>query len=387
MHNTTYLDWAATSVPDPDIIAGMADIAASSLGNPSSIHRLGRDSASLLERTRKQCAALLGVKPSEIVFTSGGTEANNLIISSFMRKRSGYGVVTTGIEHPSVFESVHLLKEFGAGLRIVGGKANGCIEPEAIAESLDDKTDLVTVMLVSNDTGAVQQIEKICSLVREKERKNGRPIHLHCDMVQGLGKVPIDLGTLSVDSASFSAHKIKGPRGAGILYVKKPLQTVFSGGEQEYGMRPGTENLPAIWAMGEAMKKCVPKVNENARKAYGIKSILVDELQSMDFCRLLERADKASYSPFITAAFVPPVPGEVLVRVMSDKGYAISTGSACSRSAKKRIRPLAYLGISEADAHSAIRISIGYDTTEDDVRGFCKTLRGEAPKLLEISRK
>ncbi len=385
MH-TTYLDWAATAVPDSEIMRGMAEIAASHAGNPSSIHSMGRSSAALLEQTRKQCAALLGAKPSEIVFTSGGTESNNLIITSFMRKKSGFGVVTTGIEHPSVFEPVRLLEEFGAELRIIKGRPNGCIDPASIAESIDDKTNLVTVMLVSNDTGAVQKIEEISSIVREKEQKRSRPIHFHCDMVQALGKVPIDLEKLSVDSASFSAHKIKGPRGAGILYVKKPIHTVFCGGEQEHGIRAGTENLPAIWAMGEAMSKYVPEVHENALKASGIKSILVEELQSLDFCRLLEDPDEVSYSPYITAAFIPPVPGEVLVRVMSDAGYAISSGSACSRSVKKRSRPLTFLGISDAEARSAIRISTGFDTTEEDVRGFCRTLRSEAPKLLEISR-
>jgi cysteine desulfurase len=348
---------------------------------------MGRSSATLLEQTRKQCAELIGAEPSEIVFTSGGTESNNLIITSFIRKKSVYGVVTTGIEHPSVFEPVQLLKEFGAVLHVIKGKPNGSIDPAAVAESIDDKTDLVTIMLVSNDTGAVQKIEEISSIVREIERKRSRPIHLHCDMVQALGKVPIDLGKLSVDSASFSAHKIRGPRGAGILYMKKPIQTVFCGGEQEHGIRAGTENLPAIWAMGKAMKKYVPKVHENARKASEIKSVLVEELQSMGFCRLLENPEEVSYSPYIAAAFIPPVPGEVLVRVMSDTGYAISTGSACSRSVKQRTRPLTFLGISDAEARSAIRISTGFDTNEEDVRGFCRALRREAPKLLEISRK
>jgi cysteine desulfurase len=284
-----------------------------------------------------------------------------------------------------VYEPAQQLKQFGKTVHVVSANRNGFVDPQKIADRIDPQTTLVSVMLVNNETGAIQPLEQICSCIREKQREMGTSIHIHSDMVQALGKIPLALNTLDIDSATFSGHKLCAPRGVGLLYLRKPVPVLHRGGEQEFRLRPGTENLPGIWAFSQAAKKYLPSVAEHNKEAWRLKNLLRTELSETGFCEFIEEEGSPHYSPFITSILIPPAPGEVIVRVMSDKGYALSTGAACSTSQKKRTRTLENMGIERAKAFSAIRISIGYTTSKEDIRSFVHTLKQEIPPLLKIA--
>ncbi len=407
-----YLDWAATAPPDPEAIAEHERIASSAYGNPSSDHAAGRAARELLESARSRAARLLGARPEQVIFTSSGTESNNIVLLSLLARKRAGEVVVSGIEHPSVYEPARLLAEMGFAVRFVAAEGNGIVSSERLHAALSEKTVLVALMYVNNETGAIQPVRELAQLVGESARRWGRAIHFHSDCVQALGKIPVDCGTLGVDSASFSGHKLGAPRGAGLLYLKRPLVPLYRGGGQELGLRPGTENLPAIAASVLAIERHAagrghageaddaarvagstasgaggPKLagvalpaaslEEAAAHAAGLKRLLVERIRSIEGHRFIPEEvlyEPDHYSPFILNVAFPPMPGEVLVRMMSDRGYAISTGSACSTRGQKHLRVLSAMGVEHDLAFSAIRISTGYSTTVAEVEAFCGDL-------------
>ena len=370
-----YLDWAATAPPDPETIAEYARVAAGTYGNPSSQHAAGRAAGELLLSARGRAARLLGAQPGQVIFTSCGTESNNIVmLSPLLRKRIG-SVVVSGIEHPSVYEPARLLAEMGFAVRFVPAERNGIVSPERLLQTVDDTTLLVAIMYVNNESGAIQPVREISALLAELVRVGGRPIHLHSDCVQALGKIPVDCGALGVDSASFSGHKLAAPRGCGLLYLKRPLAPLYRGGGQEFDLRPGTENLPAICSTAMAIERHASA--QGRASAAGLKSLLIERIRSIEGHRFIPEeveTDPDRYSPFILNVAFPPMPGEVLVRLMSDRGYAISTGSACSTRKQKHLRVLSAMGVDRDLAFSAIRISTGYATTPADIEAFCADL-------------
>ncbi len=380
-----YLDWAATAIPDPAVLEESQEIALNYYGNPSSYHKPGKKARDKVTETRQRCASLLGVKPEQIIFTSGGTEGNNLVFGSLLRKKKSFSLIISGIEHPSGYDPAFLLKEKGGIIKTVNAAEDGIVDPRRFAELIDKDTALISVMLVNNETGAIQPIAEIADHIRKKEKEYRTRIHFHCDMVQALAKIPVDMNQLDIDSASFSAHKFRGPRGTGFLYLRKEKDFYTAGGEQEMGFRPGTENLPGIWGMSRTMEKYIPLVPDNSIKIGALRKTLRNQIQSLEFCRLIPEKSTDLYSPYIITFFVPRIPGEILVRVLSDKGFAVSTGSACSRTSTKRTRGLEHMGISKETALSALRVSFGYTTTAEEISEFCDALRDEVPLLLSMT--
>jgi len=242
----TYLDWAAGAPRDPEIWREAQGIDNESFANPSSRHELGRQARHRLEEARERAAIALGVEPHEVVFTSGASEANNLIISSLLLRETRGNVVLSGVEHASIHEPCMLLHRMGFSVRIVAPDRAGRIDPDAVLRKIDSATVMLAIMHVNNETGAIEPIEDIVRLVRSN-RAGGRRVHIHTDLVQSFGRTTPVLPHVDVDSAAISGHKLGAPRGSGVLVVRKKLDPIYRGGGHEGGKRPGTQDLFAIW--------------------------------------------------------------------------------------------------------------------------------------------
>jgi cysteine desulfurase len=351
----------------------------------------------VLEKSRETCASILGCDAGRLFFTSGGSESNNIVFSSFLRKAKPGHVVTSSVEHSAVYEPVRVLEKFGWRVSRVSPGSDGRIGAEEVAAALEPDTALVSVMLVNNETGMIQPIQEIAAAVRVFEQKradgpgrSGR-IHIHTDAVQAAGKIPFTLKSLGVDSLSLSAHKFRGPRGAGVLALSPAsggLEPLYVGGGQESGMRPGTENVAGIAAMTRAHSIAHENLGKNYAHAQRLMDILFEAMKDCGHCRILpecRHTHPERYSPYIASLAFPPVPGEVLVRVMNDRGYAVSTGSACSARKKKDTRVIEGSGVSRQTAFSSVRVSVGPTTSEEEIRAFARDLMEEAAILFKAA--
>jgi cysteine desulfurase len=383
-----YLDWAATAPIARDVAAYMRDTAVENFGNPSSIHSWGERARTLLEESRKICASLLGCPGERVFFTSGGSESNNIVFTSLLRRARPGHIVTSAVEHSSVYEPGRLLEKYGWKVSRVGRGASGRIGAEEVAAALTKDTALVSVMLVNNETGMIQPVKEIAAAVRGFGAKGSR-ILIHTDAVQAAGKIPLSVSDLGVDFLSLSAHKFRGPRGVGILVGGGGFESLYTGGGQEGDIRPGTENVPGIAAAARAFTAAHERLEENHRRAQKLLDILFDAMSGCGQCKVLPE-DRLSrpelYSPFIVSLAFPPLPGEVLVRVMNDQGYGISTGSACSARKKRDTRVIEGSGISRKTAFSSIRVSLGPDTAEEEIRAFSRDLMKEVSILFKVAR-
>ena len=365
----TYLDWAATAIPD--VAAGSSEWNGTIYGNPSSSHTEGRLAREALESARKRCALVLGVPAERLYFTSGGTESNALVLHSLLRRKWKGRLLYSAIEHPSVRENCFVLEKLGVPAGVIGVEKDGRVTPGTLERTFEKNPDarFAAVMAVNNETGALMDIEALVSLVRSRETK--APIHFHCDLVQALGKVPIDISAWDLDSASFSAHKLGGPRGIGLLYLKKKLEPLCSGGEQEGGMRPGTENTQGALALAYLLER---RANPEIVRAEGEKAgarfgYLIGKLKKIKRSSLIpedRQEEDARFSPWILQLRFRDVPGAVMVRALDDLGIAVSTGSACSSSSPDR-PVLAAMGLDEPARLEGIRISQGWSTDFKDI--------------------
>ncbi len=384
-----YLDWAATAVPDPDIIKASEECALRFFGNPSSVHKAGQESSAVLEECRTRCAKVLGVKREEVFFTSGGTESDNIVLLSLLRKPSRGTVLVSAIEHPAVLEPATVLAENGYKVAYLKPGADGIIRKETLIKTLSPDTKMVTVMAVNNETGAVQPVHELAQAVQQYARECGHKIHFHCDSVQGTGKVKLDFGDPAIHSFAISGHKIRGPRGVGILILKSTIQPMVRGGGQENGIRPGTENTAAIYGMTLALEKAVADLDKNSLHAYHLMDTLLKALSKRPEYQIIPENRKPgdiNYSPYILSLAATPIPAEVLARTLDDRGICTGTGSACSNRKKGQSRTLAAMGVSDTVSFSRIRISIGSTTTEDDIEEFIRTLNQESGILLKTLR-
>ena len=354
-----YFDNAATTPMSTQAIQKYASVAESYIGNPSALHEEGLKAKELLETMRETSAHLLDVPSSSIYFTSGGTESNAIILNHLMWKPQKAEIILTNIEHPSI-------KEYGTFFRQLGWKIvyldapKGFVNPKDLQRALTNKTRLVCCLLVNNVTGSIQDIASLVSVVREKEVSTGRKIHFHTDAVQALGKIPFSLTAMGVDSASFSAHKIHGPRGVGILYNTNASVTALNrAGEQEKGLRGGTENLSGIASMVTALEEAVTAQDKNYAHVEKINALLREKLS---FLPILSPAKLCS--PYILTLSVNPWPSEVFTRMLYAKGFCVSSGSACSSNAKQKSQGvLLAMQILPQDAKSSLRLSFSKETT------------------------
>jgi cysteine desulfurase len=374
-----YFDWAAGA---PMAVLGSSQNAPddpAAFGNPSSRHAEGRAALAALEEARSRCASALGVSGDTIYFTSGATEANAIVLfSTLLRRASGIGqaVLTTETEHPSITRNGPILERLGVPVRYAGVDPYGTAVPELLAASLRKYADttMVALMYVNNETGAVSDLGRLCEAARERD---GKPLHIHSDMAQAAGKIPFSLGDIDVDSAVFSAHKIGGPRGIGILYLKKPVEALLRGGGQERGVRAGTENTAGALSFADTLCLRTASAETDYEEAVKKMSLLIRSLRDIKRCTIIPEcrgeADER-FSPYILQAAFKDVPGEVMARALDDEGFAVSTGSACSAGSKKR-PALNAMGIGDDVAFTSIRISIGWDTDYGDIDALVDAIR------------
>ncbi|MDR2446992.1 MAG: cysteine desulfurase [Treponema sp.] len=379
MDNRHYFDWAATAPPDP---LGVIEIGKKSFGNPSSRHEEGRAARRMLEDARERCARVLGVSAEQLYWTSGGTEANALVLYSLLLRPRINAILFSAVEHPSVRENCFMLERLGKRIAPIPVEPDGRVTAACLEKTLEKHPDagFAAVMAVNNETGAVNNIEEIAEYLRQRRIAGSKPIHLHCDMVQALGKTGGKALPLSwVDSASMSGHKIGAPRGIGLLYLKKPLETIFKGGAQERGVRSGTENTGGAVALASCMERYAGEEEacseyENARDRF---ARLIRFLGENGRCALIPEdrcAEDSRFSPYILQMRVKGLPGEVLVRALDDEGFAVSTGSACSSASNDR-PVLAAMGATKDARLEGVRISQGRSTALDDIDALIETLK------------
>jgi cysteine desulfurase len=367
--NRHYFDWAATAVPElssPDTVL--------SFGNPSSLHHEGRLAREALENARARCASVLGVPVETVYFTSGGTEANCIPLYSCLARHSGGRTLASAAEHSSVTENLQTLERLGKPIGRIPLDSSGAVTGELLSKALEKYSDtrFAAIMAVNNETGTINDMAALRAALRDILRnREGPPLHFHCDMVQAAGKIPLDITGWDIDSASFSAHKIGGPRSIGLLYLRRPLETLYTGGGQERGIRPGTENVAGALALAQCIENhALPEKLErelaDARRRW---KHLLSALCKIERCRLIpakRNIDDECFSPYIVQLGFKNIPGEVMVRALDDVGFAVSTGSACSSRSPER-PVLAAMGIENNLSLEGIRISQGWSTTDEEI--------------------
>ena len=371
-----YLDWAATAIEEESSEIPIQ-------GNPSSLHMEGKVARSALEAARADCASVLGVEAENLYFTSGGTESNTILLHSFLfqalsLKNSKAKILYSDIEHPSIRENCLLFNKLSIPTTTIGIEKNGRISTELFSRALAKNEDcrFAAIMGVNNETGAIMDLKELVSIAREQEKKTGLSIHIHADLVQALGKIPLDIKGWDLDSASFSSHKLGGPKGIGLLFMKKKREPLSRGGSQENSFRPGTENISGAIAMAKIMKKRTAAFEAAFEKACRLNNYLIENLNKIKTSYLIPENRKAEddfYSPWILQAGFRGVPGAVLVRALDKEGIAISTGSACSSSSAQR-PVLSAMGLDKSKQLEGIRISQGWTTEKEDLDALFNAL-------------
>lgn len=371
-----YLDNAATTRVDDDIAAAALEAMTGCYGNPSSLHQKGLDAQLLLEKARGKIAAALGCEKSEIVFTSGGTEANNLAVlgAANALRRRGSTIVATAWEHSSVLESCRELGRRGLTVKLASPAKDGRIDIEAVANLVDDDTVLVSCMLVNSEVGAIADIAGLARLVRQKNKT----ALIHCDAVQGFGKLAFSAAKLNADLLAVSAHKLHAPKGCGALYIKKGARILPDrfGGGQERSLRPGTEPLPAIAAFGAAAKKAAGSLAENLRHVAALREYFVKCAGNFGGMCINSPPDS---SPYICNVSLPGWRSEVLLHYLAAKGVYVSSGSACS--AGKPSHVLAAMRLAPAVIDGALRVSFCKTNTVDDIDSFFDALKSGVKEI------
>lgn len=388
-----YLDNSATTRQYDVVTDKMIEYMREDFGNPSSLHRLGINAEKAIKNARKQVATAMGVQDAEIIFTSGGTEADNtaLIGAAMARKRRGKRIITTKIEHPAVLETVAKLEKQGFEVVYVDIDAQGCVSLESLENAWNEDTILVSVMGVNNEVGTIQPIKEIVALKERINKEKGIDTLLHTDMVQALGKIPMNMR--GVDMAAVSAHKIHGPKGMGALYIKKGLniEPYMIGGGQERNMRSGTENVAGIVGFGEAAKLATAGFDERinkmaAARAYlleGIKNEIKDvKINGCEEASLVGEGSKACPS-VLNVSFLG-TRGEVLLHTLETAGIYVSTGSACSSNKKGQSHVLKAMGLKDKEIEGALRFSFSEFNTIEEMEYVLENLKNAVGKFRKL---
>jgi cysteine desulfurase len=377
-----YFDNSATTKPSKEVVEAMVDCMENFFANPSSAHGLGLKAEKKLNESRIKVGNLIGADPDEIVFTSGGSEANNMVIRGLLKPSDH--VITSTIEHPSVYNTIKSLEKSGVEVTYLDVDRNGIVNLKELSDSIKPNTKLVTIMHVNNEIGSIQPIYDIVDIVKKASKK----AKVHFDIVQSAGKVKIDVKKLGVDYLSLSGHKIHGPKGVGALYMRKGLNIspIITGGGQERDLRSGTENIPAICGFGIASEFCTNNLDENIKKVNNLKSYFVERLSEIDGILINSPLDDSHIGNILNVSF-DGIRGEVLLHALEDYDIYVSTGSACS--AKKSMSKnyvLPAIGLSSNQVQGAIRFSFSYQNTIEEVDLTIDALKKVLPFLRRINK-
>ena len=377
-----YLDYAATTPTHPEVARAMLPYLGDVFGNPSAIYCYGQEARSALEQARAQVAGLIGARSEEIIFTSGGTEADNLALIgvAYAHKNRGNHIITTAIEHHAIIETARFLEKRGFEVTYLGVDGQGLVDPDDVRRAITDRTILISVMQANNEIGTIQPLAEIGGIAREAG------ICFHSDAVQAVGHIPVDVDELGVDLLSMSAHKFYGPKGVGALYLRKGtrLEALMYGGGQEGNRRSGTENTPGIIGLGRAVELARQEMAQEAGQLTRLRDRLIqDTLQRISHSRLNGHPKKRLPNNVnISFDFVE---GESLVLNLDLKGICASTGSACSSSSLEPSHVLLALGLPRPQAHGSLRFTLGKWTTESDIDQVLEVLPPIVARLRAMS--
>jgi len=361
---TIYLDHAATTPPLAEVAEAMKPYLAKKFGNPSALYALGRESRAAVEEARKKVASLIGASTDEIYFTSGGSESDNMALLGTLlaNEEKGRHLVTTEIEHHAVLETARFLAAHGYEATFIGVDSDGIVDPDEVRKAIRPSTVLVSVMNANNEVGTVEPIREISDICREAGA------YFHTDAVQTVGNIPVNVDELGADLLSMSGHKLYGPKGIGAVYVRKGtrIHRLIHGGEQEKGMRAGTENIPGIVGLGVAAEVAEGELDEKVVRISGLRDRLVEGIQgSID--DVFVNGHPTLRLPNNAHFAIRFIEGEAICLQLDTVGICASTGSACSSEALEPSHVLLAIGVDPLEAHGSVRFSLGRGTTGEEI--------------------
>jgi len=377
-----YLDYAATTPCDTEVIKAMEPYFLEKFGNASSIHSYGQEAKKAVEDSRQTLASFLGADPSEIVFTSGGTESNNFAIKgvAYALEKKGNHIITTAIEHHAVIEPCKFLEKRGFNVTYVPVDKYGLVSHEDIKRAITDKTILICVMHANNEIGTIQPVAEIGKIAREKG------IYFHTDAVQTVGHIPVNVNELNVNLLSLSAHKFYGPKGVGALYIRKGtrIETFLHGGDQEKARRASTHNTSGIAGLGKAIELCQDKMEQEAKYQMALRDKLIKEIPHK-ISEVYLNGHPTQRLPNNVNFSIKYIEGESILLNLDMLGIACSTGSACTSSSLEPSHVLLAIGLAHEMAHGSLRITLGRWTQEEDINYLLENLPGIVEKLRAMS--
>jgi cysteine desulfurase len=387
-NRSVYLDHSATTPVDRRVVDAMLPFLTEKFGNPSSVHRFGQDARAAVDRARREVAALIGARPNEVVFVSGGTEANNLAVRGLCEavQSSGKHIITSAIEHPSVRGTCEGLEKLGWEVSRLPVSQDGIIRIEDVRSALRDDTVLISVMLANNEIGTLQPIAEIGALVRNERERGRRGLWLHTDAVQAAGRVSINVDALGCDLLSLSAHKLYAPKGVGALYIRRGVRVLPQnvGGHQERERRAGTEAVPGIVGFGLAARLAREELDQRTNIVTDLRDRF-EQAVSEQVQDIVFNGHRTLRLPHISNISFRFVEGEGLLINMDMQGVAVSTGSACSSGTLEPSPVIKALGHNDELARGSIRFSFGQGNTLDDVDYTLEVLTRAVEKLRQLS--
>lgn len=383
-----YLDNSATTAMAPEVIEAMLPFFAEEMGNAQSVHSFGQRAKAAVEKARREVAALINAAPAEIVFVSGGTEADNLAVRGITQAHRDRGnhIITTRIEHPAVLATCEALESEGFRVTYLPVSKGGVVGVDDLRRAISDDTILISIMLANNETGTVQPIEEIAGIVNEARARGTNHIFLHTDAVQAIGKISVDVEHLGVNLLSMSAHKFHGPKGIGALYVRKGtrLAKLLYGGHHERDRRAGTENVPGIVGLGRAAELARTQLSERMTRMGELRDYLEREVMLL-VPHIRINGDLERRVPNISNMSFDGVDGESLLIAMDLKGIAVSTGSACASGSLEPSHVLQALGLTREQVRGSLRFSLGAYTTREELEYAVSVLTESIARIREMS--
>lgn len=377
-----YLDYAATTPCDPQVLKEMEPYFFEKFGNPSSIHSFGQEAKAGIEEARESLASFLGAKPDEIIFTSGGTESNNFAVQgvAYAQSNKGNHIITTNIEHHAILEPCKFLEKKGFKVAYVSVDKYGLVSPDDVKKAITDKTILISVMHANNEIGTIEPIAEIGKIAREKG------ICFHTDGVQSVGHIPTNVNDLNADILSLSAHKFYGPKGVGALYVRKGtrIERFLHGGDQEKGRRASTQNTTGIVGLGKAIELCKDKMDEEAKLQVYLRDKLIKEIKEK-IPEVYLNGHPTQRLPNNVNFSIKYIEGESILLNLDMLGIAASTGSACTSTSLEPSHVLLAIGLPHEIAHGSLRLTMGRWTKEEEVDYLLEHLPLVVDKLRRMS--
>ncbi|MAF55884.1 MAG: aminotransferase V [Deltaproteobacteria bacterium] len=364
-----YLDHNATSPLLPEVSVAMAEVEHLAFANPSSPHWAGRDARILLEDSREKLAQALGTKPQEIFFTSGGSESNNTVLRQLLMTSGEKHIISSSVEHPSVLETCRILAEQqNIQFTELAVDSSGTLAPDDLSAAIRPQTELISLISANNETGKLQSIEELTKIAQQRQ------IPFHTDLVQAFGKIECNLSTSGIDYATATAHKLGGPRGIGLLYVREgtPFQSLISGGKQERARRAGTENVTLAVGFAKAVEWYLNNQSKLNEQFFKYRQSVLEEIAKLE--KIFINTDLENSLPNTLNFGCHGISAESLLISLDMDGVAVSTGSACSSGAMEASHVLLAMGISRAEAKSTLRVSWGWSTSSEDIDYFCARL-------------